>query len=178
MALLLFLALIVGAANWLGLPGLREARSAPQGQGLVGSASPDAARRAQAAPPPPVERDPTLQAPQRRHEPAEPGGDAFPPMSWLPPPPKVLVAPPPPAPPPPAPTAPPLPFTFVGLQERGPSLSQPKAFLARGDALLVVTAGDTIENNYSVDSITAQQITLTYLPLKIRQTLAVAGAAR
>lgn len=127
----------------------------------------------------PVQRDPSLAAPQRLHVVPAAGGDAFAPVSWLPPPPK---APPPAALPPPppaaAPTAPPLPFSFVGLLEQGPGRGQPKAFLARGDTLLVVAAGDTLESNYSVDSITAEQITLTYLPLKTRQTLSVTGGAR
>ena len=125
------------------------------------------------------ERDPSLLAPKRAMQSASPGGDAFALLSWLPPPPK---APPPAAPPPPPPvaepTAPPLPFTFVGLLEKSVGMDKPKAFLARGDTLLVVAAGDTVETNYSVDSITAQQITLTYLPLKTRQTLAVTGATR
>ncbi len=124
------------------------------------------------------ERDPTLVPVQRQNVVPASGGVAFAPLSWLPPPkpaPVVLITPPPP---PPAPVAPPLPFTFVGLLEQGMGVTQPKAFLARGDALLVVTTGDTIENNYSIDSITAQQITLTYLPLKTRQTLNVSGASR
>lgn len=126
---------------------------------------------------PPAERDPTLDAPQRVLPVPAPGGDAFSRLSWLPPPPKVVpVA----LPPPPVvvPTAPPLPFAFVGLLEQGLGTTQPKAFLTRGDALLVVVAGDTIEGNYSVDSITAQQITLTYLPLKTQQILNVSGASR
>lgn len=125
-----------------------------------------------------AQRDPTLEPPERLHSVPSSSGDAFAPVSWLPPPKPqpVVVAPPPP--PPPAPTAPPLPFTFVGLLEQGFGVTQPKAFLARGDALLVVAAGDTVENNYSIDSITAQQITLTYLPLKTRQTLNVSGAPR
>jgi hypothetical protein len=124
-----------------------------------------------------IERDPTLEAPQRARTSPTAGGDAFARLSWLPPPPKVVfVAPPPP--PVVVPTAPPLPFTFVGLLEQGLGTSQPKAFLTRGDALLVVAAGDTVEDNYSIDSITAQQITMTYLPLKTRQVLNVSGALR
>lgn len=127
---------------------------------------------------PGAERDPTLLAPSRQQVVPASGGDAFAPVSWVPPPPKA----PPPAPalpePVAAPTAPPLPFTFVGLLEQGLGIAQPKAFLARGETLLVVSAGDTVETNYSVDAITAQQITLTYLPLKTRQTLAVAGGVR
>lgn len=124
-----------------------------------------------------AERDPTLEAPQRAHTIPTSGGDAFSRLSWLPPPPKVVVVAPPP-PPVVVPTAPPLPFTFVGLLEQGFGATHPKAFLTRGDALLVVAAGDTVEDNYSIDSITAQQITVTYLPLKTRQVLNVSGALR
>jgi hypothetical protein len=144
----------------------------PTGNAVIGYTLADSAGST------PRESDPSLLAPKRVQHSPVPGGDAFALMSWLPPP----KASPPPAPPPPpvvvVPTAPPLPFTFVGLLEKGVGIDQPKAFLARGDTLLVVAAGDTVENNYSVDSITAQQITLTYLPLKTRQTLAVTGATR
>jgi hypothetical protein len=94
--------------------------------------------------------------------------------SWLPPPPPP--PPPPPAPkapappPPPAPVAPPVPFTFVGMLERG--AAKPEAFLAKGNALLIVSAGDTLDNNtYRVESLTANEVVMTYLPLNTRQTI-------
>lgn len=75
------------------------------------------------------------------------------------------------------PTAPPLPFTFVGMVENG--VGKPQAFLAKGDALLVVSAGETIENNtYRVDSFDANQVVITYLPLSMKQTIDVSGAAK
>jgi len=125
-----------------------------------------------------VERDPTLAPVQRQNVVPASGGVAFAPLNWLPPPKPQRVVPPPPPPPPPEPVAPPLPFTYIGLLEQGMGVTKPEAFLARGDALLVVATGDTIENIYTIDSITAQQITLTYLPLKTRQTLNVSGAPR
>ncbi len=102
-------------------------------------------------------------------------GRAFTRLSWLPPPPP----PPPPAPAAPAPapappTAPPLPFTFVGMVENG--TGKPQAFLARGDTLLVVAAGDALDNNtYRVESLSATQIVLTYTPLNMKQTIDVSG---
>jgi hypothetical protein len=105
-------------------------------------------------------------------------GQAFARLSWLPPPP-----PPPPAaapappPAPVAPTPPPLPFSFVGMVENG--IGKPQAFLAKGDTLLVVSAGELLENNtYRVDSFNANQVVITYLPLTMKQTIDVSGAAK
>jgi hypothetical protein len=105
---------------------------------------------------------------------AEGGGDAFRTATWTPPPP-----PPPPAaapsppPPPPPPTAPPLPFTFVGLLEQ--KASRPTAFLAKGEALVVAAVGDVIDGTYRVESLSAAGIVVTYLPLNQRQTLGPSG---
>lgn len=106
-------------------------------------------------------------------------GNAFAVLNWQPPPAPVrAVAPPPPPPPPPAaPVAPPLPFSFVGLLEKGGA--RPQAFLAKGESLLVVGVGDVIDNNtYRVDSLAPQQVVLTYLPLNTVQTLQTTGGAR
>ena len=97
--------------------------------------------------------------------------DLFTSSSWLPPPPPppspppLSLAPPPPA----APVAPPLPFVFVGMLERG--TAKPEAFIAKGDALFVVSVGDTIDTSYRIDSLTADAVVMTYLPLNTRQTL-------
>jgi hypothetical protein len=95
----------------------------------------------------------------------------FSPQSWYvaPPPPP----PPPPAPyqPPPAPTAPPLPFAFMGsyrTQEGGAVY-----YLTAGDRVYDVKVGDTLDNTYSVDGVKSGQLLLTYMPLKIQQSLAV-----
>ena len=119
----------------------------------------------------------TLTFPQRTHVVPESSGDAFATMSWLPPPPPVRVAPPPPPPAPVVPVAPPLPFTFVGLMEQ--STTRPQAFLSKGDALLVVAAGDLIDNNtYRVDTVNPQQIIMTYLPMNTLQTLNILGTTK
>jgi hypothetical protein len=73
--------------------------------------------------------------------------------------------------------APPMPFTFVGMLESG--TAKPSAFLAKGEALLVVSAGDVLDNNtYRVDRLSASEIVMTYLPLNIQQTLSVPGATK
>ncbi len=115
-----------------------------------------------------------LTPPERTRVAPDSKGNAFAVLDWTPPPPPVVVIARPPPPPPPAPVAPPLPFTFVGMLEKG--AGQPQAFLAQGEQLLVVAAGDTLVNNtYRVDSLSAQQILITYLPLNTQQTLTTTG---
>ena len=74
---------------------------------------------------------------------------------------------------PPPPTAPPVPFRFVGLLEE--KASKPAAFIAKGDALYVVRVGDVVENTYRVESFNSAQVVVTYLPLQQRQTIEVTG---
>jgi hypothetical protein len=96
------------------------------------------------------------------------------------PPPAVPVAPSPapatvaaPAPLPPPPTAPPLPFSYVGrIEEAGKAIF----FLTKGDKLYTVKVGDDIEGIYTVEGIVAGQLKLTYKPLNIAQTLAVGAS--
>jgi hypothetical protein len=95
----------------------------------------------------------------------------FSPHSWFvappspPPPPAVAYQPPPP------PTAPPLPFAFMGSYkaEDGASIY----FLTAGDRVFDVRIGDTLDRTYSVDAVQSGQMMLTYMPLKIQQSLAV-----
>lgn len=110
-----------------------------------------------------------LLSPEREHVAAEPAGNLFAARSWLPPPPPpvpVKAAPPPP------PQAPPLPFGFVGMLE---DRAKPTAFLSKGDALLIVSAGDTLEGTYRVDAVSPQEIALTYLPLNQQQHIRISG---
>lgn len=104
---------------------------------------------------------------------AAPIRDIFAAKSWAPPPPKVVIAPPPPPPPPPPPTAPPMPYKFMGKMDDATSL---KAFLNRGDRVYVVSVGEILDNTYRVESIKSGQMTMTYLPLNIPQTLSVGSA--
>jgi len=85
----------------------------------------------------------------------------------------------PPAPPPEpavvqapsAPAAPPLPFAFMGSYR--PEGAVPTYFLTAGDRVYDVKIGDTLDNVYSVDGVKSGQLLLTYIPLKIQQSLAV-----
>ena len=74
--------------------------------------------------------------------------------------------------PPPAPAAPALPFKYFGkLTQNGKT----EVYVMRGDELLTVTAGQKIDHEYSVESITESAIGFTYLPLKTRQSLELQG---
>jgi hypothetical protein len=161
------------AAQWSGAQrdsktGLVEpvVRAAPR------SVAPPTAVLAMATAPAASEPDAALSAGERSRSIPKSQGDPFTSLSWLPPPPPPAPPPPPPPPPrPPEPVAPPLPFVFVGMLERG-GTAKPEAFLAKGDALFVVSAGDTLDNNtYRVDALSASEVVMTYLPLNTLQKL-------
>jgi len=63
---------------------------------------------------------------------------------------------------------PPLPYRVAGKVVREGVTT---VLLARGEAVLPVEAGDTLEDGYRVESIDAAGITLLYLPLGSRQRL-------
>jgi hypothetical protein len=120
---------------------------------------------------------PVASAPARlTDEPAS--ADPFQARSWLPPPPPVkpmpvLVAAPAASV---APVAPPVPFGFMGRMEAG--AGAPKVFLTHKEALVVAGVGDVIDKLYRVEDISAQGVTLLYLPLQVRQTISLPGGAR
>ncbi len=96
--------------------------------------------------------------------------------SWYKPPP-----PPPPTPAPiisqkqvvAAPTAPPLPYAFMGSY--APAGQPPVFFLTKADRVYDVHVGDVIDSIYSVDSFNGKQLFLTYKPLNIQQQLNAEG---
>jgi hypothetical protein len=96
-------------------------------------------------------------------------GALFSAWSWY-----VAPPPPPPAPAivqaPAAPTAPPLPYAFMGSYR---SEGAATYFLTAGDRVYDVKIGDTLDNTYSVDGVKSGQLLLTYMPLKIQQSIAV-----
>ena len=106
-----------------------------------------------------------LSRPRDLGEPAEDSG-VFAPKSWV-----VVVPPPPPPPPPPPepPRAPPLPFRFAGTLDDG--AGRVSFFLLRGNAMLTVVVGDTIDNTYKLDSADGGVLSFTFLPLRERQQL-------
>ncbi|KVD54459.1 hypothetical protein WI85_09290 [Burkholderia ubonensis] len=103
----------------------------------------------------------------------ESANDPFAASSWLPPPP--VEAPLPTARPAP-PTAPPVPFTYVG--ELDAKADKPQVFLSNGDQLLIVSPGDVIDGQYRVDSVSASNVVLTYLPLNQTQVVSIPVEAK
>jgi len=89
--------------------------------------------------------------------PGAPSGTPFDSISWQPPAPKPL-----PPPPPPRPVVPPFAYAYMGvLTEDGVR----SAFFTRGERVIVVKEGDTIDATYHVDQMTSTTMKLTYLPL-------------
>jgi len=89
--------------------------------------------------------------------------------SWYTPPP-----PPPPAPPAPeaVPTAPPLPYAFLGSYTNADK--ETVYFLSRDDRVYDVKSGDTLDQVYSI-SAEGEQLVFTYKPLNVRQSLPLGG---
>jgi hypothetical protein len=67
-----------------------------------------------------------------------------------------------------APTAPPLPYRYIGKAIEDGKLS---VFLARGDQSYSVRAGDKLDGDYRVAKVTQNAVTFVYLPMKTKQTL-------
>ena len=72
-----------------------------------------------------------------------------------------------------APTAPELPFQFVGRMGDRDDL---QIFLQSGEKLYVVRKGDVIDSTYRLDRVSANELDLVYLPLHQSQTLSVGSA--
>jgi hypothetical protein len=80
---------------------------------------------------------------------------------------------PPPAPLAAAPVAPPVPYRYAGKVVKG---SEEEILIAKGDLVLPVKVGDTLDHTYKVESISAERIELVYLPLGTRDRIAVSSA--
>jgi hypothetical protein len=70
------------------------------------------------------------------------------------------------------PMAPPMPYRVAGQLVQDGALH---TVLARGDAILTVREGDTLDGGYRVEAIHADRVTLVYLPLDMRQDIAAGG---
>jgi hypothetical protein len=66
------------------------------------------------------------------------------------------------------PTAPPMPFTYLGRYGDTASRS---VILAKGDRVYTVAVGEVIENMYRVEKFTYGMVNLTYMPLGLEQHL-------
>lgn len=97
-----------------------------------------------------------------------PDADIFAVRTWQPPPPPAPVVDVKPAPPP-RPQAPPLPFRFLGkIDEPDKALA---FLLARGDRVLSVSVGQSIDGTYLVEKHDGARLYFIYKPLKSRQSI-------
>ena len=149
---LLIALLITGAAalaaSWLPVaPPVSISSDAPQARQVAG-------------------KDPVVW--QERAQLGEPRGNLF----GVPAAPAAPVAAAPPAPA--APTPPPMPYRFAGRVVRE---GVTQLLLAKENDVLPVREGDTLEGGYRVESIGAEEVTLLYLPLGVRQRLSASGGA-
>jgi len=95
-------------------------------------------------------------------DPVEPDKTLFAVHSWAPPPPAPAA--------PEKPTAPPLPFSYLGKEFDG---RQWRVFLARQSAVLIVKADDVIEDTYRIEKISPPVMTVLYMPLNESQQLSI-----
>lgn len=72
--------------------------------------------------------------------------------------------------PPPAPTAPPLPFKYAG---KAIADNETWVFLSQAGENFIAKIGGKIDGKYRLDSINDNTVTMTYLPLSIKQTLTI-----
>ena len=105
----------------------------------------------------------------------ESANNPFAASSWLPPPPPVEV-PIVPEVRAPAPTAPPVPFTYVG--ELDAKAAKPQVFLSNGERLLIVSPGEVVDDQYRVESVSESDVVLTYLPLNQTQSVSIPREAK
>ncbi|MHC8400408.1 hypothetical protein ACYZTX_13265 [Pseudomonas sp. MDT1-17] len=69
-----------------------------------------------------------------------------------------------------APSAPPMPFQFIGkLSDR----SDLQVFLQNGEKIYVVRKGDVIDETWRIEGISDVELSFIYLPLHLSQTLSV-----
>ncbi|MBN3787833.1 hypothetical protein [Burkholderia sp. Ac-20353] len=145
------------------------AAAAPASQPASSAAAMSAASAAAAAVP--LEKLAALRTPVS----VEAAHDPFTASSWLPPPPPVVVPALPetrPAPP----SAPPVPFAYVG--ELDAKAAKPQVFLSNGEQLLIVSPGDVIDGQYRVESVSESNVVLTYLPLNQIQVVSIPGEGK
>lgn len=72
-----------------------------------------------------------------------------------------------------APSAPPMPFQFVGRLDDRADL---QVFLQDGEKIYVVRKGDVIDDTWRIEGISDVELSFVYLPLHLSQTLSVGSA--
>ena len=97
-----------------------------------------------------------------------PGADVFASEDWSPPAAEPTPAVSAKAAPQAAPSAPPLPFVFIGKANSGAGWD---VFVARAEQIYVVHAGSVIDGDYRVESVAPPLMKITYLPMHQVQQL-------
>jgi hypothetical protein len=100
--------------------------------------------------------------------------DPFDPIVVAPPPPPPAPKPPP-APPPPPPPPPPLTWRYFG-QMMLPDHKQ-QVFLARGEQVLPIEAGQQLDDGFIVDAITAENVRVRHVASGVQFSIALPEAA-
>ena len=105
----------------------------------------------------------------RRETMGRPAGEPFgAPVRTPPPPSRAAVAPAPVAP-----SAPPMPYRIAGMVVQDGAA---QVVLAKGDRVITVREGETLDDGYRVEAINSDSVTLVYMPMKLRQTLPLVSA--
>lgn len=155
--LILGLLVSAGAALWV-------RGSDDDGTAVVTAISREGATPAAAAAPTDFQRLPLERLNQRPPTPSD--IDPFRARSWYVPPPA------PPPPPPPKPTAPPLPFQYMGKSEDAGGGNM-MVFLAKGNESFTVKPGDKFDGVYQLEGIEKGSLVILYLPLSVKQRLSI-----
>ncbi|TMH21005.1 MAG: hypothetical protein E6H70_00115 [Betaproteobacteria bacterium] len=148
------IALLAGAAAWVAID-------------LRGPAAPTSAKAPASGAPQDPERSAAASQAKPPGIPARSvlgriAADPFSAQSWLPRrKPAVVSAPP-------DPVTPPLPYRFAGQFHRESGI---EVYVARGEEIYPVKAGDTLDGQYKVDSVSATEVSFIYLPSGARQTV-------
>jgi len=71
------------------------------------------------------------------------------------------------------PSAPPMPFQFVGRMDDRSDL---QVFLQSGEKIYVVRKGDVIDETWRIEGISDVELSFVYLPLHLSQTLSVGSS--
>jgi cohesin domain-containing protein len=126
----------------------------------------DQGRSAQRAAPQSQSSESRLAALPAREPMGRPRGELFAARSWTPPAPPVSHIATAPA----APVAPPMPYRVAGQLVQGGAID---VVLAKDDRVITVRAGEMVDEQYRVESIGKEGVTLVYVPLGISQVLAM-----
>lgn len=68
------------------------------------------------------------------------------------------------------PSAPPLPYAYLGQMRKGDRLI---VYLLKGQELLLAESGQALESHYAIDAVSESAVTFVYVPLNTRQVLTI-----